>query len=111
MKIRIEFRNEMTLLVLEYWTYYLLAQVPKKGQACKLLSWCKEGEAIADGRIQETDSGKNIHGMPIRFGAYIVWVDYALVDDALLYRPTSEFRFVHKAIGTTVPWPKDCKSF
>ncbi|KAI3967784.1 hypothetical protein MKX01_039176, partial [Papaver californicum] len=83
-------------------------QVLKKGQACKLLSWYKEGEVTADGRIQETDSVKKIHGMPIGFGAYSVWVDYALVDDALLYRPTSEFRFVHKAIGPTVAWPKDC---
>ncbi|KAI3922798.1 hypothetical protein MKW98_006929, partial [Papaver atlanticum] len=65
-------------------------QVPKKDQACKLLSWYNEGEVVADGRIHETDPKKNIHGMPIGFGVYSVWVDHPLVDGALLYRPTSD---------------------
>ncbi|KAI3918987.1 hypothetical protein MKW98_017435 [Papaver atlanticum] len=67
-------------------------QVPKKNEACKLLSWYNEGEVVADGRIHETDPKKNIHGMPIGFGVYSVWVDHPLVDGALLYRPTSDLR-------------------
>ncbi|KAI3938064.1 hypothetical protein MKW98_018620 [Papaver atlanticum] len=86
-------------------------QGPKKDQACQLLSWYNEGEVVADGRIHETDPKKNIHGMPIGFGVYSVWVDHPLVHGTLLYRPTSDLRCVLNAIGTTVAWPKDFISF
>ncbi|KAI3948476.1 hypothetical protein MKW98_019226 [Papaver atlanticum] len=81
--------------------------VPEKNRACKLLSWYIEGEIVADAVIVETNPKKLIHGMPIGFGAYKVYVKTSRVDDALIYRKTNKLKCIHDAIRTYIPWAKD----
>ncbi|KAI3916788.1 hypothetical protein MKW98_026259, partial [Papaver atlanticum] len=69
-------------------------QVPEGFTACQLPSWYKDGEVVDDAEISETDPMKEIHGMPIGFGAYTVCAMTAHVMTANVYKPT-------------IPWPKD----
>lgn len=82
-------------------------QVPEKFIACKLLSWYKDGEVVADAEICETDPAHEIHGMPIGFGAYTVCVLTPHVMNAHVHKPTSEFKYVADAVGSIISWPKD----
>ncbi|XP_026390890.1 uncharacterized protein LOC113286509 [Papaver somniferum] len=49
-------------------------KVPERFTPCRLLSWYKEGEVVADAKISETDPSQEIHGRTIGFGAYTVCV-------------------------------------
>ncbi|XP_026405304.1 uncharacterized protein LOC113300297 isoform X2 [Papaver somniferum] len=82
-------------------------KVPEKFTACKLLSWYKDGEVVADAEICETDPAKEIHGMPIGFGAYTVCVLTTHVMNAHVYKQTSEFKYVADAVASVISWPKD----
>ncbi|KAI3873395.1 hypothetical protein MKW98_008047 [Papaver atlanticum] len=86
-------------------------QVPQRFQACKLLSWYKEGEVVAEAEIGETDPSKEIHGMPIGLGAYTICVKITYVEDAHVYRPTSEVKYVGEAVSNFITWPKDRISY
>ncbi|KAI3916982.1 hypothetical protein MKW98_016716, partial [Papaver atlanticum] len=82
--------------------------VPERFTPCRLLSWYKDGEVMADAKISETDPLHEIHGMPIGFGAYTVCVITTFVDGAHVYKPTSESKFVGgDAVGSIISWPKD----
>ncbi|XP_026440278.1 uncharacterized protein LOC113339094 [Papaver somniferum] len=86
-------------------------QGPEIFQACKLLSWYKEGEVVAEAEIGETDPSNEIHGMPIGLGAYTVCVKVAYVADAHVYRATSEVKYVGEAVSNFITWPKDRISY
>ncbi|KAI3959813.1 hypothetical protein MKW98_029850 [Papaver atlanticum] len=82
-------------------------QVPQRFQVCKLLSWYKEGEVVAEAEIGETDLSKEIHRMPIDLGGYTVYVKIAYVEDAHVYKPISEVKYVGEAVSNFITWPKD----
>ncbi|KAI3870155.1 hypothetical protein MKW98_011596, partial [Papaver atlanticum] len=86
-------------------------QVPERFQACELLSWYKEGEVVAEAKIGETNPQMQIHGLPIGLVAYTVCVMTAYVEDAHVYRPTSEIKYVGEAVGNFITWSKDRISY
>ena len=63
------------------------------------------GLVVAEGTIASTDPTTMVHCVPLGEGAVKVWVDFVKVNDALLWRPTSECTCMEHAFGTTVAWP------
>ncbi|KAI3905850.1 hypothetical protein MKW98_006484 [Papaver atlanticum] len=86
-------------------------QVPERFQSCKLLSWYKEGEVVAEAEIGETNPQMQIHGLSIGLGAYTVCVRTAYVEDSHVYRPTSEIKYVGEAVSNFIAWTKDRISY
>ncbi|KAI3861042.1 hypothetical protein MKW98_003831 [Papaver atlanticum] len=82
-------------------------QVPERFTHCRLLSWYKDGEVVADAEISETDPTQEIHGMPIGFGAYTVCVIISHVEGVHVYKLTSEFKYVADDVGSIISWLKD----
>ncbi|KAI3938756.1 hypothetical protein MKW98_011908 [Papaver atlanticum] len=76
-----------------------IVQVPEIFQACKMLSWYKEGEVVPEAEIGETNLQMLIHGLLIGFG------------DAHVYRPNSEIKYVGEAVSNFITWPKDRISY
>ncbi|KAI3959317.1 hypothetical protein MKW98_018907 [Papaver atlanticum] len=66
------------------------------------LRWYKESEVVAEAKIGETDPSKEIHGMPIGLGAYTVCLKIAYVEDAHVYRTTSEVKYVGEAVSNFI---------
>lgn len=81
--------------------------VLEKGKACRLLSWYNENEVVADAVIAETDPKMKCHGEPIGFAAYKVTVTTSIVDDAILYKQSGEFKTLFNVVGTYTTWSKD----
>lgn len=69
---------------------------------------CKNsGKTVAEGRVCSTDPAALLHFKPIGPNASKVWVDVSKIDDAKVWRPSSEVKFISDAIGTLVVWPND----
>ncbi|CAE5959422.1 unnamed protein product [Arabidopsis arenosa] len=74
---------------------------------CILLDCKNSGKTVAEGRVCSTDPAALLHFKPIGPNASKVWVDVSKIDDAKVWRPSSEVKFISDAIGTLVVWPND----
>ena len=72
---------------------------------CKLIDVGETGQVVAEGTIASTDPTTMVHCVPLGKDAVKVWVNFVRVNDALLWRPTSECTYMEDAFGTTIAWP------
>ncbi|KAJ6854138.1 carboxypeptidase SOL1 [Iris pallida] len=79
---------------------------PIIGQKCKIMSWYKRGEIVAEGSIASIDPVSLVHCKPLGLDAWKVWIEVGLVPEAHLWRTTSDMTLVEHAIGVPIAWNK-----
>ena len=75
------------------------------GKKCKLLHWIGNGEEVAEGEIDCTDSTALVHHMLLGPDYWRVAVNKILVSKVPLIRPTNDIRILEDARGTYIAWP------
>ncbi|XP_020876981.1 uncharacterized protein LOC110227332 [Arabidopsis lyrata subsp. lyrata] len=78
-----------------------------KNKKCFLLDCKNPGKTVAEGRVCSTDPADKVHNRPLGPNATKVWVVVSLIDNAKVWRPSSEVQIIADAQGTTVAWPND----
>lgn len=62
---------------------------------------------VAEGRWSSNNPDLTVHFIKLGQNAVRVWVDIVKVNDAAVWRPSSEIECMEDAIGTAIAWPED----
>lgn len=76
-------------------------------QKCKLIDISGKNRVVAEGRWSTSNPAQVVHFVPLGPNAVRVWVDNVKVNDAAVWRPSTEIEYMIDAIGTSIAWPRD----
>ena len=64
-------------------------------------------KSLKKAKCYQNNPEDKVHFVPLGPNASKVWVELCKIDDARVWRPTSEFQTIADALGSTLAWPND----
>ncbi|KAK9117113.1 hypothetical protein Sjap_016060 [Stephania japonica] len=78
-----------------------------RGKKCKIFDWLCTSKLVGEGDIEIDNLVHLVDGIPIRGGAYLVYVERVFDPNAFLWRNQNNWTTLDNALEEIIPWLKE----